>query len=43
MRRPSLTVYRGCLVTSLHVRDGLCTGVSYLRDGAPAQARIAGR
>jgi choline dehydrogenase len=42
MGRPNLTVSPGCLVTGLHVRDGRCTGVSYLRDGAPAQARAAG-
>ena len=27
MGRPNLTVHPGCLVTSLHVRDGRCTGV----------------
>lgn len=42
MVRPNLTVSPGCLVTGLQVRDGRCTGVSYLRDGTLAQARIAG-
>ncbi|MGH3231294.1 MAG: GMC family oxidoreductase, partial [Streptosporangiaceae bacterium] len=42
MARPNLTVSPGCLVTGLQVRDGRCTGVSYLRDGAPAQARTSG-
>jgi choline dehydrogenase len=42
MGRPNLTVQPGCLVTRLQVRDGRCTGVSYLHDGAPAQARTAG-
>jgi len=42
MGRPNLTVSPGCLVTGLQVRDGRCTGVSYLRDGALAQARAAG-
>ena len=42
MRRPNLTVSPGCLVTGLQVRDGRCTGVSYLRDGTLAQARAAG-
>ena len=42
MGRPNLTVYPGCVVTGLQVPDGRCTGVSYLRDGASAQARAAG-
>ena len=42
MGRPNLTVSPGCLVTGLRVRDGRCTGVSYLRDGTLAQARTAG-
>jgi len=42
MGRPNLTVYPGCVVTGLQVPDGRCTGVSYLRNGAPAQARAAG-
>jgi choline dehydrogenase len=41
MGRPNLTIYTGCLATSLHVEHGRCTGVSYLRDGALAQARAA--
>jgi choline dehydrogenase len=42
MGRPNLAVYPGCVVTGLQVPDGRCTGVSYLRDGASAQARAAG-
>jgi choline dehydrogenase-like flavoprotein len=42
MGRPNLTVYPGCLVTGLQVRDSRCTGVSYLRDRRLAQARAAG-
>ena len=42
MGRPNLTVSPGCVVTGLQVRDGRCTGVSYLRDGAPAQAHASG-
>ena len=40
--RPNLTVQTGCLVTRLHVRHGRCTGVSYVRDGAPAEAHACG-
>ena len=40
--RPNLTIYPGCLVTGLDLRHGRCTGVSYLRDGVPAQARTTG-
>ena len=40
--RPNLTVQTGCLVTSLQVRHGRCTGVRYLADGAPVQAHAAG-
>jgi choline dehydrogenase len=40
--RPNLAVQAGCRVTGLLVRDGRCTGVRYLRDGTPAQARTAG-
>jgi choline dehydrogenase len=40
--RPNLTVRAGCLVTGLLVRDGRCTGVSYVQDGAPTQARTSG-
>jgi choline dehydrogenase len=39
LARPNLTVLADCLVTGLLVRGGRCTGVSYLRDGSPAQAR----
>ncbi len=40
--RPNLTVEAGCLVTRLHVEYGRCTGVSYVRDGTPAQAQASG-
>jgi choline dehydrogenase len=40
--RPNLTIQPGCLVTRLQLQHGRCTGVSYLRDGAPAQARTSG-
>jgi choline dehydrogenase len=40
--RPNLAVQAGCLVTRLQVQQGRCTGVSYLRDGTPAQARTGG-
>ena len=40
--RPNLTVEAGCLVTRLHVTRGRCAGVSYVRDGAPAQAQASG-
>jgi len=39
--RPNLTVETGCLATRLHVRHGRCTGVSYLRGGAPARAEAS--
>jgi choline dehydrogenase len=42
MSRPNLTVYPGCLVTGLQVRDGRCSGVSYLHGGTPAQAHASG-
>ena len=42
LHRPNLTVQARCLVTGLHVRHGRCTGVSYLRDGVPAQAHTGG-
>ncbi len=42
MHRPNLVVETDCLVTRLHVRLGRCTGVSYVRDGAPAQAQTFG-
>jgi len=40
--RPNLAVETGCLVTRLQVRDGRCTGVTYVRGGAPAGARTCG-
>jgi choline dehydrogenase len=40
--RPNLTVQTGCLVTGLDLRNGRCTGVAYLRDGAPARAHASG-
>lgn len=40
--RPNLAVETGCLVTRLHVRDGRCTGLSYVRGRAPAAAQAAG-
>ena len=42
LARPNLTVQPGCLVTGLQVRDGRCTGVSYLHQRAPAEAHTAG-
>jgi choline dehydrogenase len=42
MDRPNLVVETGCLVTRLHVRHGRCTGVSYVRGGAPVQAVASG-
>jgi choline dehydrogenase len=40
--RPNLVVETGCLVTRLHVRHSRCTGVSYVRDEAPTEARTSG-
>ena len=40
--RPNLIVQADCLVTGLRVRSGRCTGVGYVRDGAPATAAVAG-
>jgi choline dehydrogenase len=40
--RPNLVVETGCLATGLQVRGGRCTGVTYLRDAAPAEARASG-
>jgi choline dehydrogenase len=40
--RPNLVVETGCLVTRLQVRHDRCTGVSYIRNGLPAQARTSG-
>jgi choline dehydrogenase len=42
LHRANLTVQASCLVTRLHVGHGRCAGVSYLRDGAPAQAQTSG-
>ena len=42
LHRPNLTVQADCLVTGLQMRHGRCTGVNYLRDGAPAQAHACG-
>ncbi len=42
LHRPNLAVEADCLVTRLTVRGGRCTGVSYVRDGAPEQAQAAG-
>ena len=42
MGRPNLTVRPGCLATGLQVRDGRCTGVSYLHGGARAEAHTSG-
>jgi choline dehydrogenase len=39
--RPNLELAVGCLVTGLQVRRGQCTGVSFVRGGAPASARAA--
>jgi choline dehydrogenase len=40
--RPNLVVETDCLVTRLDVENGRCTGVSYVRGEAPAQARACG-
>jgi choline dehydrogenase-like flavoprotein len=40
--RPNLTVQAGCLVTNLEIRNGRCTSVRYLRDGARAEAHVLG-
>jgi choline dehydrogenase len=39
---PNLVVQADCLVTTLRVTHGRCTGVSYTRAGAPAEARCSG-
>jgi choline dehydrogenase len=39
--RANLTVRTGCHVTRLTLRNGRCTGVSYLRDGKPETAYAA--
>jgi choline dehydrogenase len=40
--RPNLTLQANCLVTRLQVRHGQCTGVTYFRGGAPAEAHAVG-
>lgn len=40
--RPNLTLAAGCLVTRIQVQHSRCTGVSFIRDGTPAQVRVAG-
>jgi choline dehydrogenase len=40
--RPNLVVRTDCLVTRVQVRHGRCTGVSYLRNGTPAEAAASG-
>jgi choline dehydrogenase len=40
--RENLTVRTDCLATGLRLRQGRCTGVRYVRDGAPAEARASG-
>jgi choline dehydrogenase len=40
--RPNLVVKTGCLVTRLHLRHDRCTGVSYIRNGSPAEAGTSG-
>jgi choline dehydrogenase len=40
--RENLAVQSNCLVTALLVRGGRCVGVSYLRDGRPADATVSG-
>lgn len=42
LARPNLTVEAGCLVNRLHVRNGRCTSVSYVRDGTAASALASG-
>ncbi len=42
LHRPNLTVAAGCLATRLLIEHGRCTGVRYLRDGTPAEARASG-
>ena len=40
--RPNLVIQAGCLVTGLQMRHGRCTGVRYLRDGAPPRRSPSG-
>jgi choline dehydrogenase len=42
LARPNLVAETDCLVTGLVVRWGRCTGVAYVRQGAPAAARACG-
>jgi choline dehydrogenase len=42
LHRPNLSLEVGSLVTRLLIERGRCTGVSYLRHGAPVQARASG-
>jgi choline dehydrogenase len=42
LAHPNLVVETGCLVTSLSIRYGRCTGIRYIRDGAPATAQTSG-
>jgi choline dehydrogenase len=39
---PNLVVEADCLVTRLRVAHGRCTGVSYVRNGAPQEASCSG-
>jgi len=41
-RHPGLEVRTGCMVISLIIRHGRCTGVSYLHHGAAGEARADG-
>jgi choline dehydrogenase len=41
LSRPNLTVLTGCLVTRLAIRDGRCTGASYVREGIAERADAA--
>jgi choline dehydrogenase len=40
LSRPNLDVATSCVVTRLNTRHGRCTGVSYVRDGAAADAVV---
>jgi choline dehydrogenase len=40
--RPNLVIETGCLVTRLHVEQGHCTGVSYLREAGPPRTQGGG-
>jgi choline dehydrogenase len=41
LSRPNLAVETDCLVTGLGIHRGRCTGVRYLRSGAPVRAEAA--